>query len=109
MRTPSGRRGWPPGRSPSSSRTTAPPPTSPASCSSFALSSRLGRRLRLLGQQPVAVDDGGPEGEELSVGVARLVAQHVEGGRVVDGVALHQDALRALDDGAPPECPLEVV
>ena len=65
--------------------------------------------MRLLRQQAVAVDDGGGEVEELAVGVARMVAQHLEGGRLVDGVAFHQDALGALGEGAAPERAFEVV
>jgi hypothetical protein len=38
-----------------------------------------------------------------------MVANHLEGGSLVDGVAFHQDALRTLGEGAPPECALEVV
>src|SRR3954468_12707307 len=65
--------------------------------------SLLRRRMRVFGQQAVAVDDGGGDVAQLAVGVARLVAQHVERGGVVDGVAFHEDALGPLGDGAAPE------
>jgi hypothetical protein len=63
----------------------------------------------MFGQQAVAVDDGGGDVEELAVGVAGVVAQHLEGGRFVDGVAFHEYSLGALGDGAAPECAFEVV
>src|SRR5688572_22158877 len=46
----------------------------------------LGRRLRLLRQQAMAVDDGGCEVDELAVVDARVLAQHLERARLVDGV-----------------------
>ena len=36
-------------------------------------------RLRLLGEQAVAVDDGGGDVDELAVGGTRVLAQHLEG------------------------------
>jgi hypothetical protein len=38
-----------------------------------------------------------------------VVAQHLEGFRLVDLMTLHQDALRPLGDGSAAECGLEVV
>jgi hypothetical protein len=49
-------------------------------------------RGRVVGQEAVSVDDGGGNVEQLTVGAAGLVAQHLEGGCVVDGVALDDDA-----------------
>ena len=67
------------------------------------------RRLRLLRKQGVAVDDGSGDIDELAVGGTRVVAQHLERARLVDGVAFHQDPLGALGEGTAPECALEVV
>jgi hypothetical protein len=65
--------------------------------------------VRLLRQQPVAVDDGGRDVGELGVCPARLVAQHLEGVSVVDRMTLHQDALGSLGDRAAAESALKVV
>jgi hypothetical protein len=65
--------------------------------------------LRVFGQEAVSVDDGGGNVEELAVGVAGVVAEHLEGGRFVDGVAFHVDALSALGYGAAPEGAFEIV
>ena len=45
----------------------------------------------------------------LRLAVARLLAQHLEGARLVDRVAFHQDALGALGERAAPEGAFEVV
>ncbi len=65
--------------------------------------------MRLLRKQAVAVDDGGGDVDELAVGGTRVLTQHLEGARVGDGVALHQDALGTLDEGTTPERAFEVV
>jgi hypothetical protein len=57
----------------------------------------------------VTVDDGGRDVDELAVGGTGVLAQHLEGICVVDGVALHQDALGTLDEGTTPERAFEVV
>jgi hypothetical protein len=67
------------------------------------------RGLRLLGEQEVPVDDGGGEVDELAIVDSRALAQHLEGGGLVDGVAFHQDALGALGQGAPSERAFELV
>ena len=46
---------------------------------------------------------------ELAVGGARVFAQHLEGGGLVDGVAFHQDALGPLGQRAATERAFEVV
>jgi len=57
----------------------------------------------------VPVDDGGGEIDQFAVGDTRLLAQHREGAFLVDGVAFHEDALRAFGQRAAPERALEVV
>jgi hypothetical protein len=57
----------------------------------------------------VTVDDGRGEVDELAVGSPRLLAEHLEGDIFVYRVALHQDALGSLDQGAPAECSLQVL
>jgi hypothetical protein len=52
----------------------------------------------------VAIDDGRGHIEELAVGIAGVDAKHVEGSRLVDRVALHQDALCTLSDSPTSEC-----
>jgi len=63
----------------------------------------------MLRQQAVAVDDGGGDVDEFAVGGSGVLAEHFEGGGVVDGVAFHEDAFGAFDEGAAPECAFEVV
>ena len=57
----------------------------------------------------MTVDDGGRDVHELPVRRTGLGAQHVERGRLVDRVALHEDSLGALGDGSAPERAFEVV
>src|SRR5215210_4040414 len=103
-----GRGPWPP---PALERTTRPytRTSSPAGVCPTRGASVLGGGPRLLGEQAVSVDDGGREVDQLAVVDARALAQHLERAGLVDGVALHQDALRALGQRATPERPLELV
>ena len=57
----------------------------------------------------MAVDDGGREVDELAVVDARLLAQHLERARAVDGVTFHQDPLRAFDERAASERAFQIV
>jgi hypothetical protein len=65
--------------------------------------------VRLLGEETVAVDDGGSPVDELAVVVACVLAKHLERGRLVDAVALHQDPLGEIGPRTAPERALEVV
>src|SRR5437660_1064408 len=62
----------------------------------------------MLGQEAVALEDELGRGGESQVLVARLAAQHLEGGVLVEAVALHQDALGPLDQRALLERGLDV-
>ena len=53
--------------------------------------------------------DGGCDVDELAVVLPRAVVEHREGGLLVDGVALHQDSLRAFDHRPAAEGSFEVV
>ena len=64
---------------------------------------------RLLRKQPMAVDDGGGEVDQLAVGNARMLAQQLEGVRFVDAVTFHQNPLDAFDQRAAPERAFEVL
>jgi hypothetical protein len=75
----------------------------------FARPVHRGGRLRLLRQQSVAVDDCGRHVDELSVRRARVLTQHLEGRRLIDRVAFHEDALRTFGDGAATEGAFEIV
>ena len=66
-------------------------------------------RLVLLGQQRVAVDHGACDVDQLAVAGASVVSQQGKGSRLVDRVALHENALRPLGHGSPAERSLEVV
>ena len=57
----------------------------------------------------MAVDNGRGDVDQLPSGVLGVVSEQLERSRVVDGVALHQDALGPLGHGATPERALEVV
>jgi hypothetical protein len=57
----------------------------------------------------VAIDDGRRQVDQFAVADARLIAEHLEGALLVDGVAFHEDALRALDLCAAPERAFEVL
>ena len=57
----------------------------------------------------MAFDDRLCDVDELAPVVLRVRSEHLERALFVDGVALHQDALRALRHGAPPEGALQVV
>ncbi len=57
----------------------------------------------------MAVDDGGGKVDQLAVIDTGLLAEHLEGARLVDAVALHQDPLGSLGQGTAPECALEVL
>ena len=48
----------------------------------------------------MTVYDGGGDVDELAVGGSGVLAQHLEGAFVVDGVAFHQDALRSMRKSA---------
>jgi len=56
----------------------------------------------------VAVDDGGGEVDQLAVADTRLIAKHLEGVLLIDGMPFHQDALGTLDRCAAAERALEV-
>jgi hypothetical protein len=73
------------------------------------MASSLRRSLALFRQQGVAVDHSGGNVDQLAVGGARVVAQHLKGSRLVYRVALHEYPLCALGDGATPERALQVV
>ena len=72
---------------------------------------RAAARLKrqALRQLKPAVDDRVRDVDDAAAFGAGVGAQALEGGAVVDAVALHQDALRALDHGAPFERALELV
>jgi hypothetical protein len=53
------------------------------------LTACLGRCLRLLREQPMPVHHGDRNVDQLAVGFAGVVAQHLESGRFVDRVTLH--------------------
>jgi hypothetical protein len=57
----------------------------------------------------VAVDDGGGKVDQLSVVAAGALAQHLKGGVLVDGVALHEDALGSLGERAASERASQIV
>src|SRR3954469_3183523 len=65
--------------------------------------------LRLAREQAVTVDDGRREVDEVAVVDARPLAQQLERAGFVDGVALHEDALRALGHGSAAERAFEIV
>jgi hypothetical protein len=65
--------------------------------------------VRLLWEKTVAVDDRGGEVDEFAVVDARPLAQHLKRGVLVDGVAFHEDALRAFDLGSAAERAFEVL
>src|SRR5436190_8362206 len=70
--------------------------------------SRRGR-VWLLRQQAVTVDHCRGNVDELPVRGTRLLTQQLEGRRLIDRVAFHEDALRTLGDGAAAEGALEIV
>jgi hypothetical protein len=57
----------------------------------------------------VTVDDCRGEVDQLSVVDARVLAEHLERARLVDGVAFHEDALCSLDQGTSSERTLQRV
>jgi hypothetical protein len=63
----------------------------------------------LFQQQAMAADHCGGNVDELPVRRSRLFTQQLECGRPVNRVAFHEDALRALGDGAAAEGAFEVV
>src|SRR3954451_11972594 len=63
-------------------------------------------RLR---QQRVALGDRCRHVDHGAIGAARVLAHPLEGGAVVEVVALHEDALGALDDGSALERVLEAL
>ena len=64
--------------------------------------------LRFFGQQPVAVDDGGGEIDQLAVVGARgSAASRMR--LLADRVTLHQDSLGPLDQRTPAERSLQLV
>src|SRR5919107_2044335 len=68
-----------------------------------------GRRIGRLGQQRVPLGDRGGDVDHGAVATAGMVAEAIEGPALVDAVALHEDALRPLDERAPLERGLETV
>src|SRR4051812_33776805 len=77
--------------------------------------SRIGESSRSLAvagdimQERMAVQQRLADRLQLLAGPLGLVAEPLEGRTLVDPVALHQNPLRALDDGAPGEGPLELL
>ena len=57
----------------------------------------------------MARHDGLRQIDDLAMRPTSLIAEHVEGGFLVDAVSLHQDPFRPLRDGSPPEGTLESV
>src|SRR4051812_30606424 len=71
---------------------------------------RAGWRLRaVLRQERVALADRARDVDHGAIAPAGVIAQPLEGRAVIDRVALHEDALRALDDRAALERPLEAL
>src|SRR5215208_7107153 len=68
----------------------------------------LGRRTRGLAQERVRVQDRFADRQDLLPGAAGLRADHLERRVLVERVALHQDALRPFDQGAPRDRALEL-
>ena len=64
-------------------------------------------QLRLFGEKTVTISDGGSDVDDLAIGGAGLIAQHVDGARLVDQMAFHQDALGPLSNGASPKRALD--
>src|SRR3954447_22583892 len=69
------------------------PSTSSSACAGTS------RRWRGPGQKRVSVDHGGRDVNELAVSLERVIAHHPERARIVDGVALHENALGAFNHG----------
>src|SRR3954464_5025258 len=67
------------------------------------------RLLTAAGQQRVAVAHRVGEVDDAQVGAPRLLAQQLERLALVDAVALHEDALRALDRAAALDRALELL
>ena len=57
----------------------------------------------------MAVHDRGGDVDELPIGGARLLTQHVERRFLADRMAFHQDPLGALRDGSTAEGAFEIV
>src|SRR6266516_3216597 len=81
----------------------------PASTATTRGFPRWGALIARLAQQGVALGHRGRHRDHRAVVAARVLAQQLEGRAVVEVVALHEDALGALDERATLQRPLEAL